>query len=1094
MSQKLIPVKTLFVLVLLFFSSVVFAQPSLSLLKTKVQQLEKFKLPVFTMKQLSPTKAGLFFPDKKMVRKADAVTWLGTQLNLRKGADELKIDKEDITPGNFSVEHLQQYFKGIKVEHGLINVTSDNEDLVMMQMEFYSVPDNFKTTPVLSEQQALDKAIEFAGAEKYAWTNYTGTNPDYLKPTGELVIIQTYENEGEVCLAYKFNIYALKPLYRAYVYINAWDGSIVIDDPIIKHARIQNNDNKQEKHIQSNDKPFEKTPALLPPPSATINNAPGMGDTRYYGRKAVTTDHFAGSGTKQYRLRELRNNQELITLDYLQNSEDGTYNTIPTYEEQAVDFTDNDNNWNKAEYKYQDTNYVNAALDAHYCIEWVSDYWKNVHDRNGLDNNNMSITSYVHVWSDGKPFDNAYWNGTNMHFGDGNGSSDPAATSLDDCAHELGHAVTQTTSRLLYRWESGALNEAFSDIWAACITNYVNKYESTISEDTWRLFEKSSNPWGGIKKGLRDMKNPLLFENPSTYQSVFWVPGDHKTCPRPRQKGAYRNDMCGVHTNSGVLNKWFQLITDGEAGINSRFQVYNVKGLGFPVSQKIAYLTELNLTPNADYATTMTVSLNVAASVYGYGSPEHQTLLDAWFAVGVDSAVYHMQNTPVFTTNNFTSIAVGKDGYVFAGTNYSGIYKYDGVNWEKLSELPDVKINDIKPDKAGDIWVAQSGRSGTQSGGSSIAGGVNYFKYPYTAASSFYTVGAQTQIPSRNARCIFVDTTRTNDGANPKVWVAMTSFITSSNSSSGMLGQGLYSTYKQFLPISQGINIASGTVGCLTVGGNSSEIWTFVQANNGINQLLSYDAGTNQLITTYDHNSHPDLPSGFVARAIYGDNKKRIWVGLATGGVMVFDENKKWHAVNYPELFPSGAEVLFNSIGGDQFGDVYIGTNKGIVFFDHGIGQTDRLDNPEYYKLFTKANGLMSNTINAIAYDTSRYKFWVATDSGVIAWVPQCLDKSCRDYPRYKTDETETVADGNWSNPAIWSNGLVPDSTTAVVISNKVAIDINGVCQSLSVAKTGNVTINTGKKLTIFETESVIMTSDKQLLQLKLRSRQSIKR
>src|SRR6185369_15656094 len=97
----------------------------------------------------------------------------------------------------------------------------------------------------------------------------------------------------------------------------------------------------------------------------------------------------------------------------------------------------------------------------------------------------------------------------------------------------------------------------------------------------WRLFEKTSKPNKGADAGLRDMQNPLKFNQPSTYHSTNWVPGDYTVC--------------------SVLNKWFFLITQGEIGVNSKIEPYVIIGLGFAKTEKIAYLMELNLTPNAGY-------------------------------------------------------------------------------------------------------------------------------------------------------------------------------------------------------------------------------------------------------------------------------------------------------------------------------------------------------------------------------------------------------------------------------------------------------------------------------------------------------------
>lgn len=1058
----------------LFFISISytsFAQPSLKSMKLRTDLTKNLQPISPEMKLITSTQASILFDKEKItLKKEDALTWISNRLELRQDIDALKETGLDISTNDFSLKKVQQYYKGIKVEHGIINATSINGDLALMELEFYSIPDNFKTTPVLTEQQAFDKALAFVHAKTYAWTNYNGDDEDYQLPKAETVIVSTYKNEDEVCLAYKFNIYALDPVYRAYIYVNAWDGTIVLDDAIIKHAHRDNintaNNGKQD-NISSNE-----AKEMQQNLSAPINNSNGTADTRYSGRRSIVTDLFAPGTAKPYRLRQTRNGHDIVVLNFQRKSYDIAAN--PTYEQQAIDFKDNNNDWTAAEYHNTFDTLNDAALDVMYNMQWVSDYWKNVHNRNGWDNNNGVITNYVHVWSNNNWFDNAFWNGKNMHFGDGNGGDDPPAASLDDCAHELGHGITSSTSNLTYRWESGALNEGFSDVWAACITNYAKKKDPTLTnEKVWRLFERSVKP-ASAKPGLRDMQKPKDFGHPDTYKSTNWKPGNFVDC----RVETNNNDHCGVHTNSGVLNKWFFLITNGEAATNSKGQPYNITGMGFDTTEKIAYLTELNLTPNACFATAMNVSINAAISLYGYGSNAFDVVKAAWKAVGVDSNIYNAANTPVFTTNNFSSIAVDKNGYVWAGTSYNGLYRYDKNNWEKMTELPDVKINDIKADNKGGIWIAQAGRSGQTGGGGNIAGGVNYYASSTATTSSFYTASTQLQIPSRNARCMYVDNFRLNDGTNPKVWVATSAYITSSNSTSGMLGQGLYNSYKEFLPVSEGINIASGTAGCTTIGGNAAEVWTFAPANNGLNQLLSYNATTNALISTYDQNTVTALPAGFLVRAIYGDSKRRIWIGLATGGIVVYDELKTWHTINFSSIFPAGTEVNFNTITGDKYGDVYIGTTMGLAFFDAGAGQRNRLDDINNYKLYSTANGLPSDNIKGIAYDTTRFKVLLATDGGIIFWDPACIGNSCELNRTSRNGYAESLGNGNWSNPAIWSSGLVPDSTTTVVIKDTINVDITATCNSIGVTSPGSLNVNSGMKITIYENQLPIQTGE----------------
>jgi ligand-binding sensor domain-containing protein len=196
---------------------------------------------------------------------------------------------------------------------------------------------------------------------------------------------------------------------------------------------------------------------------------------------------------------------------------------------------------------------------------------------------------------------------------------------------------------------------------------------------------------------------------------------------------------------------------------------------------------------------------------------------------------------------------------------------------------------------------------------------------------------------------------------------------------------------------------------------------------------------------------------------------------LSFGGLLVRDEHKIWHAISFPDLFPNSSGVNPNAITGDPYGDVYIGTTAGLLFFDHGIGETNRLDSLKYYHLYTNTNGLPSSNINAIAYDTMRFKLLVATDNGICFWEPPCLGNSCNIVRTNLSTQSSSVSNGNWGNPNIWSNHKVPDSLTNVVVTSAVVVDINAQCRSLVVKDGGNIHVNTGKNLTLFETGSAVI-------------------
>jgi Zn-dependent metalloprotease len=147
----------------------------------------------------------------------------------------------------------------------------------------------------------------------------------------------------------------------------------------------------------------------------------------------------------------------------------------------------------------------------------------------------MLLYSYVHY---DVGYVNAFWDGTEMTYGDGNGGSPyNPLTSLEIAGHEISHGITENTSGLIYSDESGALNEGFSD----CMGNSIRWYGKPGASIDWLI----GNEIGGNNNSFRDMADPTNFNNPGCYGGQFW------------------NAPNEVHNNSGVLNHWYYLLTEG---------------------------------------------------------------------------------------------------------------------------------------------------------------------------------------------------------------------------------------------------------------------------------------------------------------------------------------------------------------------------------------------------------------------------------------------------------------------------------------------------------------------------------------------------
>ncbi|WP_052732693.1 M4 family metallopeptidase [Hymenobacter terrenus] len=496
-------------------------------------------------------------------------------------------------------ERFQQYFNGVKVEHGLYTV---HPAAGVLSGEFKPVPANLSTKPALSAAAALQRSLATVGARRYMWEDaaeeaglkrQTQNPAATYRPTGELVLVEDYRvadpARRPVVLAWKFNIYAQQPESRAWVYVDARTGDVVLQDAIIKHAHGL--------APAGTAMPPTKAPASV---RGIRSTATGTFATRYIGTRQVATDLFNGS----YRLR-----------DYTRATGIETYNARnSTVLASAIDFTDSDNNWTAGEFNNAAKD--NAALDAHFGSTQVYDYWMTMHGRDSWDGNGSKLLNYVHYSSN---FDNARWNGSAMLYGDGATLFRPL-TSLDVCAHETGHGICQATAGLVYMNESGALNEGFSDIWGATIENYVDP-----AKQTWIVGEDITLTSGGLRSMSDPLTTSVLSPSPANYRGRRWNFGS--------------TDNGGVHTNSGVLNHWYYILSMGKTGVNEQGQAYNVTGISIAKAARIAYRAErLYLTPNSDYRSARVFTIQAATDLFGANSPEVRAVTDAWYAVGLGTS------------------------------------------------------------------------------------------------------------------------------------------------------------------------------------------------------------------------------------------------------------------------------------------------------------------------------------------------------------------------------------------------------------------------------------------------------------------------
>ncbi|MFD1094454.1 M4 family metallopeptidase [Salegentibacter chungangensis] len=582
----------------LLFNSVIIAGLTLFSFQANAQDSEKDVKKRINDEKGKPTL--IVFKENSSYNASQHRKLFKEQLELNDRVNFSKIKSENDNAG-YQHDKYQMFYEGVKVEFATYTIHSKGENLQSMSGEYYRVQD-VDTKPGIPKEVAFRKALNHIGANSYLWEDpESASKIGYEKPEGELVLLPTLKFEvineksfkEEVRLAYKFDIYATDPISRGNLYIDAQTGKALLYDATIKHIG-------KYSHSKSGETSFSgKTSA------ANAIFATGTAATRYSGSKSIQTSVNGSS----YILSDVTRGNGVQTYDM---------NTGTNYNN-AVDFTDNDNNWSAAE--HDNAAKDNGALDAHWGAEQTYDYFSGVHNRNSFDNQGAAIESYVHFDVD---YDNAYWNGSVMTYGDGSGTYFDILTSLDVAAHEIGHAVCENTANLAYQKESGAMNEAFSDIWAACV-----EYYAAPSKSTWLIGEDIERRSGHL--ALRSMSDPKSEGQPDTYGGTNWI--------NPNCTPTDQNDYCGVHTNSGVLNHWFYILAVGKSGTNDIGDSYSVNGISIDKAAQIAYrLESVYLSANSTYANARTYGIQAATDLYGAESPEVIATTNAFYAVGVGSA------------------------------------------------------------------------------------------------------------------------------------------------------------------------------------------------------------------------------------------------------------------------------------------------------------------------------------------------------------------------------------------------------------------------------------------------------------------------
>lgn len=564
----------IFISLLLFSLNIVFGQDT-SFWNKRIKQIaEATSTPGWIkLKPEIVIKANLFFTDLKASLGLSAL-------------DEMKNYKTETDKVGITHYRYQQFFNGYKVEGAEYLVHEKEGRTISANGKLIKGLSN-KPVINLSKPEALKFAKKFYPSKIYAWEipEFEKEIKDVLHdqkstyfPKGELVWILNIKNRdnkiSNYVLAYVFDIYKSN-LDGERIYVNAADGSI------LKWLTLTTN-----------------------------CNVTGV-TTNFYGNQNFSVKKIDGVPTT-YSLWNDCQTAFIHTKQWTRDSTTASGGVIILGTEYIADTR---NNWS----------FASSAATSHWATERAYNYFLAIHGRKGWNNMDAGVNIFQDALINGSTA-NASMSFTNGNMRIGNNGSTSTIddwNSVDIVAHEFTHAVTASSANLDYAYESGALNESFSDIFGVTCQAWL----FGLNGNTWKIgFDRKdpSNPSTSLY--LRNMANPTDRNQPDTYLSVdsFWVPSDSTA------------DDGGVHTNSGVQNYMYYLLVNGGSGTNDYNHPYSVSGIGIDAAIAIAYQALTNyLTSTSQYSDARNAWVHAAVDLFGDCSYQAVMTGKAWDAVGL---------------------------------------------------------------------------------------------------------------------------------------------------------------------------------------------------------------------------------------------------------------------------------------------------------------------------------------------------------------------------------------------------------------------------------------------------------------------------
>ncbi|PTL38845.1 M4 family metallopeptidase [Alkalicoccus saliphilus] len=510
--------------------------------------------------------------------------------------ENLELVSEETDDLGMSHLRFQQVVNGISV-HGqdLIVHFSEEKEITSANGRYLQELDGQKleTSADVTEEQAFQTVLAAVEA------------PAELEDSSVELIY--YPLDNDIHLAYKVNVnYMGEDPKDYYAFVDAQSGEILDKYNTLHSLEEYVEGTKEAEAVKEASSGEEKTDASAADNSVSIQVSPEELDSSNYKRSSGAGVGVLGENRNMeisHRAGDDRG-RTFELLDFTRPDLTGIF----TYDAQhqgslpGVPYA-NEN----ASFKDERSG---AGVDAHYNSTIVYDYFLEEHGRNSIDDNGFEIVSSVHY---GENFNNAFWNGSQMTYGDGDGEFFiPLSAGLDVAAHEITHGVTTNTANLVYRFQPGAVNEAMSDIFGVL-----------VDTESWDIGDNVMAP--AMKEegrtALRSLEEPGKFQ----VNEDYWEYGNGDGRYPSHMDEYYdlpRNlDNGGVHTNSSIINHAAYLI-----GTETSRDV---------LGQVTYRALTVYLTSQSDFSDTRYAFIQSAVDIYGEDSEEVSAVEAGFDGVGI---------------------------------------------------------------------------------------------------------------------------------------------------------------------------------------------------------------------------------------------------------------------------------------------------------------------------------------------------------------------------------------------------------------------------------------------------------------------------